>query len=449
MTILLLAVAAVAAAVWVAVLLSHSGSLTPGRRAGIVFALAAFQPLVVLLLSARTVEATGAVSDVSGTVRLLGEAMNIVMLAFAATLVLFPHERAGAAGRLLLGGVWGMALALFVANAFSPSPGSLRYELYFAVGFTAVVLGVPDRVTMMLWGRRVLRVIVAVSLIAAVIAPGWAFIGKGTTGYDRTIFGIPRLTGLSPHPNDLSVIAVLALLLEVGFRNGSRRTAVLAGTAAAACIILAQSNTGYVAAAVGLLTLVAARRASHRAMLAATGLALLAVYLVNPGLLVPRRLTDSSYVDSVSGRTAIWRLSLDEWHRHVLTGYGSNMYSPTYLSSHFPINMQQATNGHDQFVQTLADSGLLGVTALTAVLAGLVFCAWRARRVDGGLAIALVATFLTFGITETPLRVISVAAIPALVILATALAGSRDAETVAVTATAATLQPPGSDLAVA
>lgn len=425
-TTLLLVGLAAAAGVWGIILLLWTGPVTAQRRAGVVYTLAVAQPLAILLLSTRTVGTGGAISDVSQTASLVGRAMNLAMLAVGVTLLLLPGERVGRGGRLLLAGVWGMALALFIANAFSPSPGSVRYEFYFAVAVTAVVLGVQDRVTLTLWARRTMRVIVLISLGAAVVAPVWAFIGEGTQGYGRTIFGVPRLTGLSPHPNALSAIAVASLLVEIGFRHGPRRVQIFAGLAAAVCVLLTQSNTGYIAAAVGVLVITAVRHAGYRKTLVSGAIALLGVYVFWPQAIIPASLRSSDYVNSVSGRTMIWRLSLDEWHRHPLTGYGPNIFSPSYLSSHFPANMQ-VSNAHNQVVQTLADSGLLGAAGLAVVIAATVLCGWRARRVDGGLSLALGAAFWTFSITETPMRVVGVGAVPALVTLGVALVASREA----------------------
>jgi O-antigen ligase len=435
-TIVLIAGFAGALVLWGILLLLWAGPPTARRRAGVVYALAVAQPLTLLLLSARTVGIDGASSAVSHTGTLVGRAMNLAMLGVSVTLLLFPGERVGRGGRSLLGGVWAMALALAIANAYSPSPGAVRYEFYFAVALTAIVLGVPDRLTFAVWARRTLRLVVLVSLGAAVVAPTWAFIGEGTQGYDRTIFGVPRLTGLSPHPNALSAIAVAALLFEVGFRFGPRGVRVCAGLAAVACLLLTQSNTGYIAATVGILALLAVRRAGGRRVLVAAAIALLGVYVFWPQAIIPGSLRSSDYISSVSGRTTIWRLSLDEWHRHPLTGYGPSMYSPSYLTSHFPANLQ-VTNGHDQVVQTLADSGLLGLGGLVLVIAATVLCAWRARRVDGGLSLALAAAFCTFGLTETPLRVVDVGALFALATLGISLVGSREAVNVTAGLTAA------------
>jgi hypothetical protein len=413
-------------AVWAIVLMCLRAPFTAQRRAGVVFALAVGQPLAIELFGTRTLAVTGAVSNVSHTLGLAGRALNIAMVVLAATLILTPGRSVGRGGRLLLGGVWAMAGALLIANVYAPVGGSVQYAFYFAVALTAVALGTPDRETLVLWVRRTTRAIVAVSLGAAVVAPSWAFIGEGTSGYDRTIFGIPRLTGLSPHPNALAAIAVVGLLVEVGFARGTTWMRLAAGSAAAVCMVLTQSNTGYIAAALGLVVMLTSRSAAYRRLLIAGSVAVLAIYIAWPSAIVPTALHSSGYVDSLSGRNAIWRISLDEWQRRPLSGYGPGFYSPSSVEAHFPATLQ-VTNGHDQVVQTLVDSGLLGLVGLIAVIAATAACAWRARRIDHGLSLALVTSFWIFSITETPMRVVGVAAVPALATLGVALVAAREA----------------------
>ncbi len=418
--------AAASAAVWIVVLLFGRGALTAQRRAGLVFALAVAQPLAIELFGTRTAAQTGAVSVASHSLSLAGRAMNVAMVAVAATLLIAPGVRVGRGGRLLVGGVWAMASAVFVANVYSPGSGSVQYAFYFAVALTGVALGAPDRATLLRWVRLAMRAVVVTSLGSTVVAPSWAFIGQGAAGYDRTIFGVPRLTGLSPHPNALAAIAVVALLVEIGFVHGSRWARLAGAGAAATCVALTQSNTAYIAGGLAVAVMLATRHVAYRRLLLAVCAAVLAVYVVSPTTVVPSALQSSDYVSSVSGRTAIWSVSLGEWERRPLTGYGPGFFSPASVSQHFPEALQ-VTNAHDQLVQTLVESGVLGVLGLVMVLVATIACAWRARRVDGGLALALVASFWIFGITETPMRVVGVAVLPALVTLGVALVASRDA----------------------
>jgi O-antigen ligase len=150
-----------------------------------------------------------------------------------------------------------------------------------------------------------------------------------------------------------------------------------------------------------------------------------------PSLSLAASITGSHYLSSVSGRTTIWRLALDEWARHPLLGYGPNMFSRDYLATHFPPTLQQATNGHNQIVQTLADSGVLGAAAMALVLIAAATAAWRGRSTDAGLTVGLVGVFFTFCLTETPLRTVGLVAVPALATLGLVLTNREVLEPVA------------------
>jgi O-antigen ligase len=60
---------------------------------------------------------------------------------------------------------------------------------------------------------------------------------------------------------------------------------------------------------------------------------------------------------------------------------------------------------HNQFIQALGESGLVGLVALIAFVLALLGWAWRNRSVDRGLALSLVIAMLLIMITEAPLAV--------------------------------------------
>lgn len=423
------AMAVAAVSVWSLVFLLRGGGLTAHRRAALLFTAAVAQPLVVTGFSTQTASTVGVETVVTPTGALLGQALTAATLALSLTLILFPGHKVGrGGGRLILFGAWVMAAALWVASLLSPQPGSAQYQIVFALALTALVLGVRDHETLLAWGRYFTRLVVGASLAMAVLVPERAFIAASDLGvYDRTLFGLPRLSGVTPHPNALAGIAVLGLLLEAGHTHGWRLTRAIWFVATAGCVLLAQSNTGYIAAAVGLFMLLAARRPAARLLAYGTGIVVLVVYMFAPGALVPAQLEESGYVTSVSGRAAIWDYALAEWQNHPWTGYGPSMFSPDYLATHFPSTLQQATNGHNQVVQTLADSGLFGLAGLVLLAIGLLTCAWRSRRLDAGMSLALVWMLAAFSLTETPLRPVGLTFVPALVVLGVAAIGSRQA----------------------
>ena len=260
-----------------------------------------------------------------------------------------------------------------------------------------------DRATFVGWARAITRVILMGSLASIALSPSWAFIGEGADGYDRTVFGLPRLSGLAPHPGSLSLVAVLAVLIEVGAPTNNRRARGAGLAAAGACLILSQSNTGWIGTLVALLVLAAARSRAVRVLSFATFTASLAALVALPGLTRIDWTHGSNYIATVSGRTPIWQLAIDEFQRHPISGYGPTFLDPTYRGIYVPQSLQYASEGHNQFFQTLGENGLIGVLALGLISLASLAVAWRNRSADRGLTLAIVVAAAVWSLTGTPI----------------------------------------------
>jgi O-antigen ligase len=64
---------------------------------------------------------------------------------------------------------------------------------------------------------------------------------------------------------------------------------------------------------------------------------------------------------SMTGRDLIWAIAMDEWRANPLFGYGPDLWNDAYRQS---INLPNATNAHNQFLDTLARSGIVGAAGL-------------------------------------------------------------------------------------
>lgn len=419
----------------VLVLRHRAGNVMPGARAWatVAYVVAVGAPILQLLVAPRSQTILGADTAPSRLGSLIGQAANLIVLVALAAVVLRPGRRVNHHGRLVLVGVWGMAAVLFLAGVLSPMPSTARYLLVFAAALTTVVVGFKDDWRFV--GRLAAvtgRVFTFGSLAAAVLDPSWAFIGQAFNtytqsylGYDRSIFGIPRLVGIAPHPTVLAIVASTSLAIEVSFRAGRPLARYLSIAAAVVTVVLAQTVTAYIAIGLLLLALLVIRSKAFRGVAALVGVGLLVSLWFAPTALSPDSLTTSDYVTTVSGRTLIWHYATAEWHRHVWLGYGPNMWSGNYLSLNLPPQLQEATNAHNQFFQTLSDSGLVGVAMLVLVLVGLARCVVLAAPVDRGLSAVLAAVVVVNGFTETTLRPVGVVIYPALVTLTLAVTAAR------------------------
>lgn len=238
--------------------------------------------------------------------------------------------------------------------------------------------------------RRALRAIVVLSLVSVPLLPSIAYDQECC----REFFGIERIQGITGHPNTLAILACFAVILEL---RGGRLLWLVPELAA---MLVAQSTTSWVALAIGLLVI--AGRLGRTARIVAITVGLCAVVFA---------LTDQELVNdffppefwTFTGRTTIWQAALAGFFLSPLTGYGPNLLDVQYRAEYLGV-FDAAGQAHNQFVQTLGGTGLLGMACLIAVLIGLLRGASRSASTTAGLSVALVVAFGARLLSETPLN---------------------------------------------
>jgi O-antigen ligase/Flp pilus assembly protein TadD len=229
---------------------------------------------------------------------------------------------------------------------------------------------------------------------------------------------VPRVHDVSDHPNVLAMILTLVLpFIALSAIRGAtpveRAFGITAMLAAAMAIFLTLSRGGWLGAAVGVsftgigswLTVQAhereasgfapswenaiPRNISPTAIAAIGGalalaiggtLAFLSSASTRPGWL---------FRSSLSPREDAWRVALDIFADHPLTGAGPHAFGLLYPqeSGKFLVHTQHAHNG---FLQVADDAGLLGLGALLALALAVIFCLLKIWR-EGELQQRLVA----------------------------------------------------------
>ncbi|WP_375400956.1 O-antigen ligase family protein [uncultured Amnibacterium sp.] len=238
--------------------------------------------------------------------------------------------------------------------------------------------------------RRALRALVVLSLVSVPLLPSVAF--DEETG--RELFGIERIQGITGHPNTLAVLACFAVILEL---RGGRLPWLIPELAA---LLVAQSTTGWVALALGLLALAGGLGRSARviSIIVAAGSIVFAVA-------DPRLLTDFFPPEffTFTGRTTIWQAALHGFFLDPLFGYGPNLLDPQYRATYLGV-FDAAGQAHNQIVQTLGETGLVGLACLVALLVAVLRKGVLANGPTGGLSLALVLAFAARLLSETPLK---------------------------------------------
>lgn len=332
----------------------------------------------------------------------LGRLGTLVLILTIALGLLRPHPRE--AGRLL----WLALVAHFATAALVEALTTgwiAREEIFIVLGLTA--LWVAPRVeprTVARLAKGVLAAAVIGSTVAVVLrAPGaWVSIDGGGVipGLDA------RLQGISDHPNGLGPLMVLYLLFE-RWQPSRRRVRLPLSVLAVAGLVLSQSKTAWVGAAIAVIVIWAAdpgRDRNQRLAAAVTVLTLLGGLTLQAWWGNEALAADvADRFRTLTGRTALWQVGLDAWREQRITGAGL-LFFETYAE-----RTGQAWTGqaHNQFIQTLTEQGLVGLVTLLLYLAALGRSALRAAARSQATSLALLALLLARCITETPLSGLS------------------------------------------
>lgn len=257
--------------------------------------------------------------------------------------------------------------------------------------------------------RRILLAYVWLSLLGILLAPS-AVLDQGGAARNTLLPGLAeRLVGITPHPNALGPAAAVALLLVLNSQRGWRRG--LNATAAVVVLIATDSRVTMVGTLASLMVLFVYRQPRGRGpRLVLTALVvmipLVSVLSVNSpaGPLASLSGGDvyAGDLKTVNGRTKVWAITMKEWRENPLLGYGPSLWDPEYRSQYR--GLEWVGQAHNQFVQSVGDSGVVGFIGLLVYVAGLVVTGFRTAVRSRGLTLALVVLLLFRMLSESALR---------------------------------------------
>ncbi|MDX6253910.1 MAG: exopolysaccharide production protein ExoQ [Frankiales bacterium] len=236
--------------------------------------------------------------------------------------------------------------------------------------------------------RVILRLLTAGSLVWLLLSYGHAtLLLQG-----RTLLGIDQLAGLTRHPNSLGPLAAFALALEI---VASRRVGRLFfGATAVTTCVLAQSRAGWLAAAVVVLVL-SGRRLGPRVTVPAT------LLLAFVGASIAASPQSLDVVTRLNGRGEIWSVAWSVARSHPMLGAGPNALLRQAELGHVSAVGIQA---HNQFLDTLAKTGLIGLAAVLLFVSAAVACGISLIRQGQPIPLALTMALLIDCMFEAPLE---------------------------------------------
>lgn len=299
-----------------------------------------------------------------------------------------------------------------VASVFGEVPGVYPEIFLFPVVVTAFFLnGDVDGSMLAAHIKRVLLVFIYGSILAIPINPLWAVQVPYLTG----IFPIPvRLFGLAESPQRMGPLLLLFVIVE-RMNPTAGRLKHLHWAAWGIVLVLAQEKVALLTSLLflGLFLIEPARdflRRNPRAILV-SGTALIAATLVGVVALaadpsVLQGITEKGQdlgVDTLTGRTGIWKVTLETWRENPIFGYGPRLWDLAYRLKAGPQFMHVGM-AHNQFVQSLGETGLFGLFCLMAAILLIAYYAIRLARATRWSTVALALVILVPTLTEAPFR---------------------------------------------
>lgn len=321
-----------------------------------------------------------------------------------------PPWRIEGPARLLALATAGLLVAIVLSAVGGTRGGITWQDLTLPVALIAAVSARSAPLSVLSRDLHVaLLTVVALSLAAGVLLPEWATLGD----LRREVLPLveDRLTGLTWHPNRLALAAATLVVLSV-FRLPNRAAAV--GLALGVVALLwTDSLTGFAGGAAGVAVLTVFRASPGKGVLrvlAATSVVLLLglggwMSLTPQGRATVADLGEgSASLANLGARTLAWEAAFDEFAERPLLGYGPRLFDEAHRAEVFGPAGRWIGHAHNQFAQSLAAGGIIGLLAAVAFLVVCVRVGVIGMHDGRGLGLALVALVVTNAVAEPSLQ---------------------------------------------
>jgi O-antigen ligase len=294
---------------------------------------------------------------------------------------------------------------------------SHEYAYALVIGFAGLLVTTQEIGKIVDTARTTLFVLLLLSVALVPIWPGMVLDESYTQGL---LPGVPRLGGIAPHPVAMGMYAQMFLLLLWARPYNRTWLNVLAWAVGLGALFFAQSKTAWIAFMLCSITMFAVRGAPSMwkrladpregafgiamclfVMVAAAAVLGVALFADVGGAVTGFLDTDQgAQLMSMTGRDQIWAVAWEEWHSHKIFGYGPGLFDDEFRMS---IGMPNATNAHNQFMDTIARSGTVGAIGLVAYALVLLVLSFKYARRTGGLSAALFIALALRAMSEVPL----------------------------------------------
>lgn len=231
-----------------------------------------------------------------------------------------------------------------------------------------------------------------------------------------------RYAGLAPHANHLGQIVTLFLLCLWSQPFSKRWLNFFGWTIGYTSLVFAQSKTSWVSFIICMACMGYFKYGHYLKqrffdlrnpvlpimfilMTMGTAAAVLGIIMFSDvlnkiGLFFSTRA--GSDLMTMTGRIRIWDAALNEWRSSPVFGYGLTIWDEQHRAR---IGLPVAFHAHNQFYQTLASAGIVGVTGLVIYVITLIRFTLKTARSSQGLTLAILLMLFLQSISEVPLAI--------------------------------------------
>lgn len=202
--------------------------------------------------------------------------------------------------------------------------------------------------------------------------------------------------GPTTHGNTLGLITAAGLPFVWLAFNGRARYILVAFTLFN--LIISGSRTSLIVGLLTLLVLMATNPKIKNGIVSGKRLSVLTITVVASvaiSIILPLTARPDSFA---TGRGYLWRIALEQFERQPVLGSGLTVWNQFYKSGEF--NAAAAYSTHNQWVEILLLSGVVGAFAFAAGFAVLIFIGSANHRF---VVLAVLLPIAALGITERPL----------------------------------------------
>ncbi|MDO9213743.1 MAG: O-antigen ligase family protein [Methylococcales bacterium] len=310
---------------------------------------------------------------------------------------------------------------VFTAALFSAHPSFEHFYVYLVLVGTASLLFAQGEEEISIHSAR------NIFFIFLVISAGFIPWNPELIFNNNYLEGlIPGLTyryaGLANHPNSLGIIIVLFLLCLWNKPFSSRWLNFLGWIIGYSSLVLAQSKTSWICFIISvfcmgyfkygdfvkqrffdfkkpilpaiftLIVMITASIISGLVMFSDIGGGINSFFSTRTG----------ADLMTMTGRTMIWEVALNEWRHSPIFGYGLTIWDTAYRAK---IGIPSAVTAHSQFYQTLASAGIVGVAGLLIYAATLFWFTLKTAKSSQGLTLAIFLMLSFRSMSEVSLSV--------------------------------------------